>query len=69
MTPKEAIVASTINSAYALGLSDEVGSIEAGKQADFIVLDTSSYRMIPYELTQNHVKSVYMKGKETTWVK
>ncbi len=67
MTPKEAIVASTINSAYSLGISDRVGSIEIGKQADFIVLKDSSYRMIPYEFAQNHVESVYIKGKEITW--
>lgn len=66
MTPKEAIVASTINSAYALGIANRVGSIEVGKQADFIVLNDSSYRMIPYEFTQNHVGSVYIKGKEIT---
>ncbi len=64
LTPKEAIVASTINAAYSLRIHDRVGSIEVGKQADFIVLDAPSYRIIPYELTQNHVSHVFIKGKE-----
>ncbi|HMK39922.1 MAG TPA: imidazolonepropionase, partial [Bacteroidota bacterium] len=44
MTPEEAITATTLNGAAALGLSGEVGSIEAGKRADLIVADIPDYR-------------------------
>jgi imidazolonepropionase len=46
MTPAEAIVASTINAAWAVGLDEEIGSLEAGKVADLIVLDTTDYRQV-----------------------
>ena len=39
MSLSEALIASTINAAYALGLSARVGSLELGKQADFLVLN------------------------------
>ena len=67
MTPAEAINCATINAAYSLRLQNEVGSIEAGKKADFLVLDVSSYKMIPYELQINHVKRVFLSGKEAKW--
>ena len=39
MTPAEAITASTINAAYSLGRGNEIGSLETGKQADFVIHD------------------------------
>jgi imidazolonepropionase len=54
MTPAEAIAASTINGACALRRADRVGSLEAGKQADLIVLDAGDYREIPYYFAVNH---------------
>jgi imidazolonepropionase len=39
LTPAEAIVAATLNAAYALGLGDECGSLDVGKRGDLIVLD------------------------------
>jgi imidazolonepropionase len=48
MTPAEAIAASTINAAYALRLSDHLGSLEPGKQADLAVFEVEDYREIPY---------------------
>ena len=38
MTPMEAIVAATVNAADLLGLSDEIGTLEAGKSADIIAV-------------------------------
>jgi cytosine/adenosine deaminase-related metal-dependent hydrolase len=38
----------TINGAKAMGIHDQVGSIEAGKRADFIVIDTDSPNLVPY---------------------
>ena len=44
MTPAEAIAASTINGAHALGRAGRVGSIEIGKSADILLLNTDDYR-------------------------
>lgn len=63
MTAEEVINASTINSAYSLRLSDKVGSLEVGKKADFIVLDTPNYFEMFYHFGLNHVKEVYISGK------
>lgn len=63
MTPEEAIIASTINAAYAIGMGDKVGSIEVGKQADIIILDVPDYRQIPYWIGGNLVGTVIKKGE------
>ena len=62
MTPAQAIAAATINAAAAINLDDRIGSIEAGKQADLIILSTSDYRHIPYRFGINQVKTVIKKG-------
>lgn len=62
MTPEEAITAATINGAAALGLSDEIGSIEIGKQADVVLYDVHDYRTIPYHYGVNHVWKVVKNG-------
>jgi imidazolonepropionase len=48
MTPAEALTAATINAAYSLGRGDAIGSLEPGKQADFVIHDCCDYREIPY---------------------
>ena len=48
MTPAEAIVAGTINGAWALGLAELKGSIETRKDADLAMFDVRDYREIPY---------------------
>jgi imidazolonepropionase len=64
MTPEEAINAATINGAYALNLSDKLGSITKGKLANFYITKyIPSYGFIPYSFGSNLVKSVYLKGK------
>ncbi len=63
MTPAEAIAAATINAAHAIGLSEKVGSIEVGKQADLIILNIEHYKQLPYFFGVNHVKTVIKKGK------
>ena len=62
LTPAEALVASTLNSAWALGLQDEVGSLAPGKRADLVVLDGPDYRLIPYRAGHNPVASVIREG-------
>ncbi|MCK0132173.1 imidazolonepropionase [Flavobacteriaceae bacterium F08102] len=63
MTPEEAINAATINGAYAMDLSDEVGSITVGKSANFIVTSPiPSYAEIPYSFGENKIDVVYVNG-------
>ena len=63
MTPAEALVASTLNAAAALGVSDRVGSLEVGKQADLVVLNASDFREIAYHFGSNPVRSVVRGGR------
>jgi imidazolonepropionase len=63
MTPAECLTASTINAAYSLGLGAQIGSIEAGKQADIVIFDCADYRQIPYFFGINHVRTVVKRGK------
>ncbi len=63
LTPEEVINACTINSAYAMGLSHEVGSITIGKKANFFITKPiSSYAFIPYSFGNNLIESVYIDG-------
>lgn len=63
LTPAQALAASTINSAKAVALEHKVGSIEAGKQADFLVLTTPDYRNLSYRYGSNQVSLVVKKGE------
>lgn len=63
MTPEEALVASTINAAHAINRADRVGSLEAGKQADVIVMGVPNYMHIPYHFGVNLVETVIKKGE------
>ncbi|PIU44364.1 MAG: imidazolonepropionase [Ignavibacteriales bacterium CG07_land_8_20_14_0_80_59_12] len=62
MTPEEAITAATLNAAAAIGLSGERGSLEVGKWADIIILESSSYRSLPYEFGGNPIAHVVKNG-------
>jgi len=63
LTPEEVINACTINSAYAMHLSHEVGSITIGKKANFFITKPiSSYGFIPYSFGSNLIESVYLSG-------
>lgn len=63
LLPAEALNASTINAAYAIALGDRVGSIEAGKQADLLIINTSDYRHLAYQFGGNLVERVVKAGK------
>lgn len=64
MTPEEAINATTINTAYTLGLENVCGSISVGKMANlFITHPMSSVASIPYHFGSNPVAEVILNGK------
>jgi imidazolonepropionase len=62
MFPSEAIVASTINAAHAIGKAHEVGSLEPGKKGDVLVLDMENHEQIPHRFASNHVETVVKEG-------
>ena len=62
MTIEEAITALTLNGAAALGLADRIGSIEVGKQADMVLLQSSDYNMLPYYIGMNGVAMTIKRG-------
>ena len=43
LSMNEALVASTLNSAFALGVENKLGSIEVGKQADLVIIDSERF--------------------------
>ena len=64
MTPEEVINATTINTAYAMGVEKELGSICIGKKANlFITKPIPSYAYLPYSFGHNVIKKVMIAGK------
>lgn len=63
LTAAEAISASTINGAHALGCADRVGSLEPGKSADLLLLDVSDYREVARQFGANVVRLTMKRGK------
>jgi imidazolonepropionase len=63
MTPAEAITAATINAAYSLGRGNEIGSLERGKRADFVIHDCEDYRELAYFFGIEHAWQVYASGE------
>ena len=64
---REALLACTLNAAYVLGMSAEVGSLETGKRADVILLDTPAAHL-PYRFARNPVCAVFVAGR-LVWVR
>lgn len=63
MTPAEAIVAATVNGAYALRREKSIGALEVGKQADIAVFDVADYQEIPYYFGVNHCWMTMKQGR------
>ena len=62
LTPAEALVAATLNPAWVLGLHDSLGSLETGKRADLVVLESEDFRMVPYRPGHNPVVQTIIGG-------
>ncbi len=63
MSTAECLTAATLNAACSLGRGHEIGSLEAGKRADLVVLDQPNHRHLCYELGRNPVRAVVVRGR------
>lgn len=63
LAPAEALNAVTINAAHAIGLGQHAGSLEAGKQADVLIVDAPDYRHLAYQFGANLVRTVVKRGR------
>jgi imidazolonepropionase len=64
MTPEESLNATTLNTAYAMGVSDELGSISIGKTANLFISKTiPTYEFLPYAYGSNKVDTVILNGR------
>ena len=63
MHEKEAITAATVNAAHSLRLAHEIGSLEPGKAADFVIHDCDDYRELPYFFGRDPARAVYLAGR------
>jgi imidazolonepropionase len=63
LTQAQALVAATLNAAHAIGRGREIGSLENGKQADILILDTVDYRQLGYRYGTNLVNKVIKRGQ------
>ncbi|MDF2958864.1 MAG: imidazolonepropionase [Paenibacillus sp.] len=67
MTPDEILTACTVNAANAVGRGAEIGTLEAGKQADIVILDVPNLAYLTYHFGINHTFGVIKKGKPAVW--
>ena len=64
LTPEEAINAATLNGAYAMGISNQYGSITKGKKANLIITKkVPSYNYLPYAFGDNNIDKVIINGE------
>ncbi len=63
MTPAEALTGATLNSAYAIDMATKVGSLDVGKQADFLLLEGDSPAILAYHAGVSTVTAVYKLGE------
>jgi len=64
LSPAEALTAATLNAAWSLALGDRVGSLEAGKQADFLIHEFTDYRELAYYIAAPAKPRVFIAGRE-----
>jgi imidazolonepropionase len=66
LLPAEGLTAATINAAWSLALGDRVGSLEPGKQADFLIHEFTDYRELAYFVAAPNRPRVFIAGEEVT---
>ena len=66
LSPAEALTAATLNAAFSLGLGDRIGSLEAGKDADFLIHEFADYRELAYFIACPLRPRVFIAGKGVT---
>lgn len=66
LSPSEALAAATINAAHSLGLGARLGSLESGKQADFLIHEFTDYRELAYFVAAPNRPRVFIAGREVT---
>ncbi|MFZ1218467.1 MAG: imidazolonepropionase [Chthoniobacterales bacterium] len=64
MTPAESITAATINAAYSLNRGHQIGSLEPGKLANFVLHDCGDYRELAYYFGIAQTNAVYVRGEK-----
>lgn len=63
MTVEESLTAATLNGAHSLRMAKEIGSIETGKRADFVLIDAPDYLHLVYHFGVNLVTAVFRDGR------
>jgi imidazolonepropionase len=66
MSPAEALTAGTVNAAWSLGMGDQVGSLEPGMQADFLIHEFEDYRELAYFVAVPARRRVFIAGVDVT---
>ena len=66
LSPAEALTAVTINAAWSLGRGSHAGSLETGKQADFLIHEFTDYRELSYFIAAQARPRVFIAGREVT---
>jgi imidazolonepropionase len=64
LSPAESLTAATINAAWSLGFGNSRGSLETGKQADFLIHEFSDYRELAYFIAAPMRPQVFIAGRE-----
>ncbi len=63
LSPSEALAAVTINAAHAVGLGDEIGSLEPGKAADLVIWRAATIEQLPYWAGADLAEVVVKRGR------
>lgn len=63
MSVEEAITALTINGAAAIGRADQIGTLQPGKSADMVILESDNINILPYYTGMNSVKYTIKRGR------
>jgi len=63
LAPAEGLTAATVNAAYSLNRGAEIGTLEEGKRADFVVHDCADYRELAYFFGVEHARATFSAGR------